>query len=101
LRAAATVTPEGVELRLQSGALSVLGVRAADSPKSPSTRPTGWRDGHTRDGSMLRDEIEVELESHELGAIRGLRYLDDIMTGVLDSARKLTPLGKSSIAFRS
>jgi hypothetical protein len=32
-------------------------------------------------------EIEVELESHELGAIRRLRSLDDIMTDVLDSAR--------------
>src|SRR6266545_1443288 len=32
-------------------------------------------------------EIEVELESHELAAVRRLRYLDDIMTDVLDSAR--------------
>src|SRR6266498_3677228 len=32
-------------------------------------------------------EIEVELESHELTAVRRLRYLDDIMTDVLDSAR--------------
>lgn len=32
-------------------------------------------------------EIEVELESHELSAVRRLRYLDDIMTAVLDSAR--------------
>jgi hypothetical protein len=31
-------------------------------------------------------DIEVELESHELAAIRRLRYLDDIMTDVLDSA---------------
>jgi len=35
-----------------------------------------------------KHEIEVELESHELGAIRRLRYLDNIMTGVLDSARR-------------
>jgi hypothetical protein len=33
-----------------------------------------------------RHEIEVELESHELVAVRRLRYLDDIMTDVLDSA---------------
>lgn len=32
-------------------------------------------------------EIEVELESHELAAIRRVRYLDDLMTDVLDSAR--------------
>jgi hypothetical protein len=32
-------------------------------------------------------EIEVELESHELVAIRHLHYLDDIMTDVLDCAR--------------
>lgn len=32
-------------------------------------------------------KIEVELESHELSAVRGLRYLDDIMTEVLGSAR--------------
>jgi len=31
--------------------------------------------------------IEVELQSHELTAVRGLRYLDKIMTDVLDSAR--------------
>jgi hypothetical protein len=31
--------------------------------------------------------IEVELQSHELAAVRRLRYLDDIMTEVLDSAR--------------
>jgi len=33
--------------------------------------------------------IEVELELHELTAVRRLRYLDDIMTDVLDSARPL------------
>lgn len=32
-------------------------------------------------------KIRVELESHELDAVRRIRYLDDIMTGVLDSAR--------------
>lgn len=31
--------------------------------------------------------IEVELQSHELAAVRRLRYLDEIMTDVLDSAR--------------
>jgi len=31
--------------------------------------------------------IEVELQSHELTAVRRLRYLDDMMTEVLDSAR--------------
>jgi len=31
--------------------------------------------------------IEVELESHALAAVRRLRYLDEIMTDVLDSAR--------------
>jgi hypothetical protein len=31
--------------------------------------------------------IDVELQSHELTAVRRLRYLDDIMTDVLDSAR--------------
>ena len=35
----------------------------------------------------VRHEIEVELESHELTAIRRVRYLDDIMIEVLDSAR--------------
>jgi hypothetical protein len=30
--------------------------------------------------------IEVELESHELAAVRRLRYLDEIMTVLLDSA---------------
>lgn len=35
----------------------------------------------------VRHEIEVELESHELAAVRRLRYLDDIMTDLLDSAR--------------
>jgi hypothetical protein len=37
--------------------------------------------------TKVRREIEVELESHELTAVRGLRYLDDMMTDVLDSAR--------------
>jgi hypothetical protein len=37
--------------------------------------------------TKVRHEIEVELESHELSAVRGLRYLDNIMTDVLDSAR--------------
>lgn len=31
--------------------------------------------------------IEVELQSHELAAVCRLRYLDGIMTDVLDSAR--------------
>ena len=35
----------------------------------------------------VKHEIEVELESHELAAVRRLRNLDDIMTDVLDSAR--------------
>jgi hypothetical protein len=33
------------------------------------------------------EEIEVELQSHELAAVRRMRYLDGIMTDVLDSAR--------------
>lgn len=37
--------------------------------------------------SNVSHEIEVELESHELAAVRRLRFLDDIMTEVLDSAR--------------
>jgi len=32
-------------------------------------------------------QIEVELQSNELAAVRRLRTLDDIMTDVLDSAR--------------
>jgi hypothetical protein len=36
--------------------------------------------------SNVRHVIEVELQSHELTAIRRMRYLDDIMTDVLDSA---------------
>ncbi|MEO8185277.1 MAG: hypothetical protein ABI895_41245 [Deltaproteobacteria bacterium] len=35
----------------------------------------------------INHELEVELELHELGAVRHLRYLDHIMTDVLDSAR--------------
>lgn len=31
--------------------------------------------------------IEVELQAHELGAVRRLKYLDDIMHDLLDSAR--------------
>lgn len=34
-------------------------------------------------------EIDVELQAHELAAVRRLRYLDEIMTEVLDSARPL------------
>ena len=37
--------------------------------------------------SKVRPDIEVELQSHELAAVRRLRYLDEIMTEVLDSAR--------------
>ena len=36
--------------------------------------------------SNTKHEIEVELESHELAAVRRIRYLDEIMTQVLDSA---------------
>ncbi len=35
----------------------------------------------------VEHEVEVELESHELAAVRRLRTLDDIMTEVLDPAR--------------
>jgi hypothetical protein len=35
----------------------------------------------------IDQDIEVELESHELAAVRRLRYLDDIMVDVLASAR--------------
>lgn len=38
-------------------------------------------------GANTKREIAVELESHQLAAIRRLRYLDDMMTDVLDSAR--------------
>ncbi|MBN2197373.1 MAG: hypothetical protein JW751_31515 [Polyangiaceae bacterium] len=37
--------------------------------------------------SNAKHEIEVELESHELAAVRRIRYLDEIMNEVLDSAR--------------
>jgi hypothetical protein len=37
--------------------------------------------------AKTKRKVEVEVESHELGAIRRLRSLDDIMTDVLDSAR--------------
>ena len=36
--------------------------------------------------SNAKHEIEVELEVHELAAVRRIRYLDDIMNEVLDSA---------------
>lgn len=35
----------------------------------------------------VEHEVEVELQSDELAAVRRLRTLDDIMTEVLDSAR--------------
>jgi hypothetical protein len=35
----------------------------------------------------VKHEITIELESHQLAAVRHLRYLDGIMTDVLDSAR--------------
>lgn len=36
--------------------------------------------------SKGKDKIEVELEEHELAAVRGIRCLDAIMMEVLDSA---------------
>ena len=37
--------------------------------------------------AVKTNSVEVEMESQELAAVRRLRSLDGIMTGVLDSAR--------------
>lgn len=73
--------PTRVTSSVGSPAAPDLSAHPPLTPKVGSARSTS-----VAAASNAKHEIEVELEVHELAAVRRIRYLDDIMNEVLDSA---------------